>query len=75
MKKIYFLITIILYRTRRLEYAGVCVWYSFSIFFRYAGVLTGMTGTLANIAAMLAPIVTFQLTENVLKNFFNYILH
>lgn len=47
----------------------------FLFFFRYAGVLTGMTGTLANIAAMLAPIVTFQLTENVLKNFFNYILH
>lgn len=31
---------------------------------RYAGVLTGMTGTMANIAAMLAPIVTFQLTKN-----------
>lgn len=34
---------------------------------RYAGVLTGMTGTMANIAAMLAPIITFQLTKNVMK--------
>lgn len=76
MKKIYFLITIILYRTHRLEYAGfVCLVLLFYFFLRYAGVLTGMTGTLANIAAMLAPIVTFQLTKNVLKNFFNYILH
>lgn len=34
---------------------------------RYAGVLTGMTGTMANIAAMLAPIITFQLTKNRTK--------
>lgn len=49
-----------------LNMLGLFDWYSVSIF-RYAGVLTGMTGTMANIAAMLAPIITFQLTKNVMK--------
>ncbi|XP_062574506.1 sialin-like [Saccostrea cucullata] len=31
---------------------------------RFAGVLTGMTGTVSYIAAMLSPIVTFELTKN-----------
>lgn len=49
-----------------LNMLGLFDWYSVSIL-RYAGVLTGMTGTMANIAAMLAPIITFQLTKNVMK--------
>ncbi|XP_048762951.1 sodium-dependent phosphate transport protein 1-like isoform X1 [Ostrea edulis] len=31
---------------------------------RFAGVLTGMTGTMAYVAALLSPIVTFELTKN-----------